>query len=49
MRAFERMEGESSRAFQGFAIYRDLGPQRSLAKAAALISAIAYPSPLVGA
>lgn len=35
-RAFERMEGESSKAYAGFQVYRDLGPGRSLVKAAEL-------------
>ena len=34
MRAWERLENESSRAFEAFSAYRDLGPQRSLAKVA---------------
>ncbi len=32
MLAWERQEGESERAYQGFCVYRDLGPARSLAK-----------------
>lgn len=37
MRAFERMEGESDKAYRAFQTFRDLGPDRSLAKAAQLV------------
>lgn len=33
MPAWERLEGESSLAYESFCAYRDLGPERSLAKA----------------
>lgn len=35
---WERQEGESARAFQGFATYRDLGPSRSLVATAQILS-----------
>lgn len=35
---WERQEGESTRAFQGFAAYRDLGPARSIAQTARNLS-----------
>ncbi len=34
MRYFERLPEESAKAYAAFAVYRDLGPQRSLAKCA---------------
>lgn len=36
-RAFERQEGESSKAYRAFGVFRDLGPDRSLAKTAELV------------
>lgn len=37
MRAWERQPGETSRAYEAFSTYRDLGPARSLAKAGQLL------------
>jgi hypothetical protein len=36
-RAFERLEEESSKAYRAFAVFRDLGPDRSLRRAAQLV------------
>jgi hypothetical protein len=37
MRAFERQEKESSKAFAAFTVYRDLGPQRSFRETAEML------------
>ena len=37
MRAWERQEGETSRAYEAFSAYRDLGSARSLAKVGQLL------------
>lgn len=38
MRAWEKQEGEGTRAYEAFALYRDLGPARSLTKVAQELS-----------
>src|SRR5215211_3673678 len=37
MLAWEQQPGESARAYEAFALYRDMGPDRSLAKVAQML------------
>jgi hypothetical protein len=37
VRAFERLDGESAKAYSAFCVYRDLGSERSLQKAAEIV------------